>query len=110
MNKIGLNIAQPYDVTRHSAVIVRRAEEIVTNDFLVLPEFYARPGPAPSTVGGLRCCALISTISNACCGPFATVAGMLRCRSTLPVCSAIWRACFVMAISMTPCISAWMRC
>ncbi|MBO8364145.1 hypothetical protein ID035_05880 [Pseudomonas aeruginosa] len=40
MNKIGLNIAQPYDVTRHSAVIVRRAEEIVTNDFLVLPEFY----------------------------------------------------------------------
>ncbi|HHO8251500.1 TPA: phage/plasmid replication protein [Pseudomonas aeruginosa] len=45
LNKIGLNIAQPYDVTRHSAVIVRRAEEIVTNDFLVLPEFY-RHAPA----------------------------------------------------------------
>ncbi|MFV9611993.1 phage/plasmid replication domain-containing protein [Pseudomonas aeruginosa] len=43
LNKIGLNIAQPYDVTRHSAVIVRRAEEIVTNDFLVLPEFYRPP-------------------------------------------------------------------
>ncbi|MDS9758615.1 phage/plasmid replication protein, partial [Pseudomonas aeruginosa] len=45
LNKVGLNIAQPYDVTRHSAVIVRRAEEIVTNDFLVLPEFY-RHAPA----------------------------------------------------------------
>ncbi|MGX5219385.1 phage/plasmid replication domain-containing protein [Pseudomonas segetis] len=40
LNRIGLNIAMPYDITRHSAVTIRRAEEIVTSDFLHLPHYY----------------------------------------------------------------------
>ncbi|HHW2079288.1 TPA: phage/plasmid replication domain-containing protein, partial [Pseudomonas aeruginosa] len=46
LNRIGINIAQPYDVTRHSVVMIRRAEEIVTSDVLELPEFY-RHAPRP---------------------------------------------------------------
>ncbi|WWE31694.1 replication protein [Pseudomonas phage 36-2] len=46
LNRIGINIAQPYDVTRHSVVMIRRAEEIVTSDVLYLPEFY-RHAPRP---------------------------------------------------------------
>ncbi|MGK7050977.1 phage/plasmid replication domain-containing protein [Pseudomonas aeruginosa] len=46
LNRIGINIAQPYDVTRHSVVMIRRAEEIVTSDVLDLPEFY-RHAPRP---------------------------------------------------------------
>lgn len=48
LNKIGINIRMPYDVTRHTAVLVRRATEIVTNDNLVLPSFY-RHAQAPRT-------------------------------------------------------------
>lgn len=48
LNKIGINIRMPYDVTRHTAVLVRRATEIVTNDNLVLPVFY-RHAQAPRT-------------------------------------------------------------
>lgn len=46
LNKIGINIRMPYDVTRHTAVLVRRATEIVTNDNLILPSFY-RHAQAP---------------------------------------------------------------
>lgn len=48
LNKVGLNIRMPYDVTRHTAVLVRRATEIVTSDHLVLPGFY-RHAQAPRT-------------------------------------------------------------
>lgn len=43
LNKIGLNIRQPYDINRHSVVTIRRAEEIVTCDFFQLPGFYRHP-------------------------------------------------------------------
>ncbi|NMY53503.1 phage/plasmid replication protein [Pseudomonas sp. WS 5011] len=43
LNRIGLNIAMPYDITRHSAVTIRRCEEIVTSDVLLLPSFYRHP-------------------------------------------------------------------
>lgn len=43
LNRIGLNIRMPYDITRHSAVTIRRAEEIVTSDVLMLPSFYRHP-------------------------------------------------------------------
>jgi len=43
LNRIGLNIAMPYDITRHSAVTIRRAEQIVTSDVLLLPSFYRHP-------------------------------------------------------------------
>lgn len=46
LNKIGINIRMPYDVTRHTAVLVRRATEIVTNDHLILPSYY-RHAQAP---------------------------------------------------------------
>jgi len=41
--KVGLNIRQPYDVTRHSVVTIRRAEEIITSDLFQLPDFYRHP-------------------------------------------------------------------
>ncbi|WP_157737742.1 hypothetical protein [Pseudomonas aeruginosa] len=50
LNRIGINIAQPYDVTRHSVVMICRAEEIVTSDVLELPEFY-RHAPRRVTCG-----------------------------------------------------------
>jgi hypothetical protein len=43
LNEIGLNIRQPYDITRHSVVTIRRAEEIVTSDLFELPQFYRHP-------------------------------------------------------------------
>jgi len=43
LNRIGLNIAQPYDVTRNCLVFVRRAEEVVTSDGLILPSWYRAP-------------------------------------------------------------------
>lgn len=43
LNRIGLNIAMPYDITRHTAVTVRRCEEVVTSDVLHLPSFYRHP-------------------------------------------------------------------
>lgn len=43
LGHIGINIRMPYDITRHTAVTVRRAEEIVTSDVLHLPSFYRHP-------------------------------------------------------------------
>ncbi|PZR20384.1 MAG: hypothetical protein DI535_30005 [Citrobacter freundii] len=43
LNRIGINIAQPYDATKNVLVFVRRAEEIVTSDELVLPHWYRKP-------------------------------------------------------------------
>ena len=43
LNRIGLNIAQPYDITRHSVVTIKRQEEIVVSDVLELPSFYRHP-------------------------------------------------------------------
>lgn len=43
LNRIGINIAQPYDVTRHSVVMIRRCEEIYVNDHFQLPNFYRHP-------------------------------------------------------------------
>ncbi|MGH8601241.1 MAG: phage/plasmid replication domain-containing protein [Gammaproteobacteria bacterium] len=43
LNRIGINIAMPHDITRHTAVLVRRVEEIVTCDDLVLPSWYRHP-------------------------------------------------------------------
>jgi len=40
LNRIGLNIAQPYDITRHTAVFVRRVQEIQVSDHLFLPDWY----------------------------------------------------------------------
>lgn len=40
LNRIGLNIAMPYDITRHTAVLVRRIEEIHVSDNLILPGWY----------------------------------------------------------------------
>lgn len=43
LNRIGINIAQPYDSTRNVLVFVRRAEEIFTSDGLILPDWYRVP-------------------------------------------------------------------
>jgi hypothetical protein len=53
LNRIGINIAQPYDATRNVLVFVRRAEEIVTSDGLILPDWY-RHAVVPAAPRHLR--------------------------------------------------------
>lgn len=40
LNRIGINIAQPYDAMRNCLVFVRRADEVFTTDGLILPNWY----------------------------------------------------------------------
>lgn len=42
LRKIGIDIANPADSTRHPAMFVKRSEEVVTNDFLPVPAWYKK--------------------------------------------------------------------
>nr|WP_304665657.1 phage/plasmid replication protein [Pseudomonas tremae] len=43
LRKIGIDIANPSDGTRHPAMFVKRCEEVVTCDVLSIPSWYRRP-------------------------------------------------------------------
>jgi hypothetical protein len=43
LRKIGIDIANPSDSTRHPAMFVKRCEEVVTCDVLTVPSWYRRP-------------------------------------------------------------------
>lgn len=43
LRKIGIDIANPSDGTRHPAMFVKRCEEVVTSDVLPIPAWYKRP-------------------------------------------------------------------
>lgn len=43
LRKIGIDIANPADATRHPAMFVKRCEEVVTSDVLTVPSWYKRP-------------------------------------------------------------------
>lgn len=42
LRKIGIDIANPSDATRHPAMFVKRCEEVVTSDLLSIPSWYKR--------------------------------------------------------------------
>ena len=43
LRKIGIDIANPADASRHPAMFVKRCEEVITSDVLNIPSWYKRP-------------------------------------------------------------------
>lgn len=47
LRQIGIDIADPCDLTRHAPIQIRRAKEIVTSDYIAAPSWYRFPTAAP---------------------------------------------------------------